>query len=59
MLGHLVAATMMRGTHLGSMHAVDLIAREARIGGHTLAGEMRVTHLFAWLRLAERICRSR
>jgi hypothetical protein len=45
---------MMRAAHLGSMHAVDVIAKKARIDRHTLAGEMRVTPLFARLRLAER-----
>ena len=43
----LAYAKMMRAAHLGSMHAVDVIARETRIGRNTLAGELNITHLFS------------
>jgi predicted outer membrane protein len=38
---------MMRAAHLGSMHAVDVIAKETGIGRNTLAGELGITHLFS------------
>ena len=43
----LAYAKMMRSAHLGSMHAVDVIAKETGIGRNTLAGELRITHLFS------------
>ncbi len=43
----LAYAKMMRAAHLSSMHAVELIAKQTRIGRNTLANELNVTHLFS------------